>query len=128
MSLTRHRSCSTIAKRMKECWRALILVTAVLVVAGCSTVKEKNDDPFGLNLYLDQVDLCYILGVQYDEFETFMEEKGIRTFGQGNEAYIVTVHRSKKEKALQIIQKYDLRKRFHLDLNIQDSSDAIQSR
>jgi hypothetical protein len=112
---------------MKQYAIPLILIALALVVAGCSTVEEQNKDPFGFDFYMNQVDLCYILGVQYDEFESFMEEKGIRTMAQGDETYIVTVHESKKQKALRIIEEYDLQKRFFIDLNLLHQSSAIQS-
>jgi len=112
---------------MEKASKGLILLLAILTVAGCSTLKKEKEDRFGfVDFYLEQVDLCYILGVQYDEFESFMEEKGIRTMAQGDETYTVTVHKSKKEEALEIIEQYDLQKRFVIDLNLLHPSSAIQ--
>ena len=105
----------------------LILIAVASALVGCSSVEEKNEDPFGLDFYTNQVDLCYILGVQYNDFERFMGEKGIRTMAQGDETYVVTVHKSKKQKALEIIEEYDLQKRFFIDLKLLHPSSAIQS-
>ena len=112
---------------MKNAPGVLILFLAIIIVAGCSTLKKEKEDPFGLSFFVEQVDLCYILGVQYHEFESFMKEKGIRTMAQGDETYIVTVHKSQKQKALKIIEEYDLQKRFFIDLNLLHPSSAIQS-
>ena len=113
---------------MEKASKGLILLLAILTVAGCSTLKKEKEDRFGfVDFYLEQVDLCYILGVQYDEFESFMEEKGIKTMAQGDETYTVTVHESKKQKALKIIEEYDLQERFFIDLNLLHPSSAIQS-
>ena len=114
-------------KRMKQYAIPLILIAVAFIFAGCSSVEEKNEDPFGFDFYMNQIDLCYILGVQYDEFDSFMEEKGIRTMAQGDETYTVTVHKSKKEEALEIIEEYDLQNRFFIDLNLLHQSSAIQS-
>ena len=104
------------------------MLSAALVTAGCSTLKKEKEDPFSfLDFYTEQVDFCYILGVQYDEFKRFMEDKGIRTMAQGDETYIVTVHESKKGEALEIIEEYDLLERFFIDLNLLHPSSAIKT-
>ena len=112
---------------MKKASAGLTLISVILVIAGCSALKKEKEDPFGLNFYVEQVDLCYILGVQYREFESFMDKKGIRTMAQGDETYTVTVHKSQKEEALEIIEEYDLQERFFIDLNLLHPSSAIKT-
>ena len=91
------------------------LLAFIFGVLICPAEDEKATGYLDFEDHMNQVKLCAIIGIHYDQFQRYMKEKeiNIHTLG-GDETYTVTVWEKQKVKELEIVRQKNIQTRFSI--------------
>lgn len=110
----------------------LATLSLILHLVGCVNSEKEEIKPInGLSnfeQFMNQVEVCYVIGIQSDQFMAFMKEKGIPIASPGgDEFHTITVDEKRVSDFMKIAHTDEVLEQFDIRFTNTTTTSAIQT-